>query len=143
MIHPLNTLFVLADAGHARLVSRSHETGDYFTLLERRNDKPQRQRSPGVVFQRFGYGRSTTDHGEGPRSEAKFIRALAQEAAAIAQGGRFVGIALVAPPRIINLLRRCLPPSAKINGELAKDLTKVRDHDLAPWLRDLSAPLAS
>ena len=32
MIRPLNILFLIADAGHARLVSLSRETGDYRTL---------------------------------------------------------------------------------------------------------------
>ena len=66
MIRPLNILFLIADAGHARLVSLSRETGDYRTLVERHSGKPPRKGEPVAVFQSFGHGRHTTQpHGGG------------------------------------------------------------------------------
>lgn len=139
MIRPLNVLFILADAGHGRLVSLSRVTGDYFTVAEHRNGKPPRKGEPVAVFQRFGAGRHTSEQGGGAteRAEADFIRRLAEEAADLSKQGGFTGVALVALPRTLARLRRCLPPTVTVMGELAKDLTKVRDHDLAAWLRDV------
>lgn len=144
MIRPLNILFLIADAGHARLVSLSRETGDYRTLVERHSGRPPRKGEPVAVFQSFGHGRHTTQpHGGGAeRSEAEFLDDIAAEAADLAGKGGFYGLALVAPARVLSALRERVPANM-LAGELAKDLTKVRDHDLAAWLRDVRPATAS
>lgn len=142
MIRPLNVLFLLADGSHGRLVSLSRETGDYFTLVERRNGKLRRKGPPVMVFQRFGQGHDTAELGAGgaARGEADFIASLAGEAAQLAKEGGLSGIALIALPRTLAQLEHCLPPTVTVVGRLAKDLTKVRDHDLAAWRRQVRPP---
>lgn len=145
MIRPLNLLFVLADAGHGRLVGLSRVTGDYFTIVAHLADKPPRKGEPTAVFQSFGEGLDTTEQGDGAvvRAEQDFVRVIAAEAVQVMEQGGFAGIALVAPPRTLAMLKRFLPSNVAVMGELAKDLTKVRDHDLAAWLAHVRPATAS
>lgn len=131
-----NILFVVADGGRVRFVSLSRETGDYHTIADHESGKHAGGRPRGAVFQRFGPGRSATESGGDGQAahDARFADEVAAWAAALVTEHGFEGLALVAPARFLAVLRAALPATARVVGELAKDITKARDCDLAPWL---------
>ena len=133
MTHPLKTLFVIADGSRARWVRRSETADDFVTVEEMKagdagDDDPQGQHA----------------HGNEPETAHKARRAaFAREVAAAlnAQAGRqgFIRLAVVAPAHTLGDIKGGLNTTTRalLAGELAKDLTKVPDHELATWLRPL------
>jgi protein required for attachment to host cells len=69
-----------------------------------------------------------------PHREEKrrFADELAQHLNDAAQAGSYDRLILVAAPKTLGDLRQALGKNAaaKLDGELAKDLTKIPDHDL-------------
>jgi protein required for attachment to host cells len=59
---------------------------------------------------------------------------VAKRAIEASQRGKFAGVVLAAPARLIGLLRQHLEQHAPIAGVIRKDLTKAPDHELAAWL---------
>ena len=70
-----------------------------------------------------------------------FFRGFVYAGRGIAAGsrGRNFRVMLVAAPRVLGDLRKALnaQATAKIGGEIGKDLTQVAVHDLGPHLSDL------
>lgn len=65
-----------------------------------------------------------------------FAKELAEVIGDACQRGDFGALVLVAPPATLGDLRRELgkPALASVKAELAKDLTKLAEHELAPHL---------
>ncbi|HZS81412.1 MAG TPA: host attachment protein [Stellaceae bacterium] len=135
---------VIADGSRARIVAPHDRASAYKTL--RAFDSPEARRSahalgedlPGRVQESAASGR----HAVEPRTdahmhaEAAFLRELATAIVAADQQDSFDHLLLVAQPRVAAALVDQLPHAvkSKITGQLAKDLTKVPDHQLASHL---------
>lgn len=107
---PNKLLFVLTDGGRARLVERSAETGHFVTEEE--------------------IGNHDTD----PRHDKlAFVAQVARRAAEVVRGKGLEGVVLAAPQRLIGPLRNAFNHGPAVVEAMAKDLTKVADHDLSAW----------
>jgi len=142
MTKPLRTQFVIADGGRARWVRRSERADDFVTVKELKADKVEfAGGAPGAVFE------SSTSRSSGlgePGKLAKeqgavFAAELAEALNADAERDAFDRFVLVAPARILSAIGKGLsgPAKARLANSLAKDLTKVPDHELGQWLRPL------
>jgi len=135
---------VIADGARARVLEREsadsglHEVkgldlrADHRPSHEILSDKPPR------AYDRVGAARHAMEPRVDPHRELK--RSFAHEVAAIldtrlAQHA-FNRLVLVAPPQVLGDLRNALSHAvrAKLTAELAKDLTKVPDSELASHL---------
>lgn len=136
----LQTLFVIADGSRARWVKRSAATGDLVTVNELKADplRAPPHGPPGVVFDsQTGRGSGLRDRSEpARRGRARFARELAQGLNALASERGMGRLVVIAPARTLREVLDGLSEEAqpKLAGTLAKDLTKVADHDLTPWL---------
>lgn len=141
-------LYVLADGGRARFVRRSAETGDFTTIDEIDQGRQLRQLreelrgSPRVrTHDSLGDGRHSVGSEDYFRSAKEaFMAQVADRAVVLAQQERLAGVFLVAPSRLLGVLRRNLEGRIPIAGQLRKDLTKSADHDLAAWLGGAPGP---
>ena len=143
-------LYVLADGAHARFVEQSAETKAFVTVHRmdgtRRLEILRAEQRDEQVGRSFESG-SAARHGVG--REDAYRRAKEAFAADVAKTLRTLlaqtspeGVVLVAPPRLLRVLRDGLGSSPPIVAELGKDLTKATDHELGQWLLPLSlAPL--
>ncbi len=140
-------LYLLADGAHARFVEQSPETHAFVTLSQMDGSRrletlrvEQRDEQAGRSFESSGSAR----HGVG-RDDDVYRRAkeafVAQAAAALGDvlsAHPADGVVLVAPARLLHVLRAGLPAGAKVVAELGKDLTKTPDHELGQWLQPLA-----
>jgi protein required for attachment to host cells len=135
----LKFLFIVADGGRARFVTRSTKAEDDFaTIAEHEAGPPPSGGERTAVFSRFGSGRDTTESGGGETLfEKDYVNAVADQAVALAKAQSSMGVVLIAPPKLIASLKHALAGKVVIVGELAKDLTKTPDHQLGDWLRSL------
>jgi len=145
MPRPRNLVYLIADGAHARFVVRS-ESGDFVAI--RQIDGSERLEDARVQLRGEHAGRSFESvggarHGVG-RSEGVYQRvkgAFAREAAGmlnkLAEARACDGVVLVAPKRLLPLLRRDVGPAVSVVAEIAKDLTKTPDHELGRWLTPL------
>ena len=137
-----DTLIVLADAEHARLVRYGPAAG--YVTVDTLASNAAGQRAAELVTDRLGRSfesASPTRHGIAPRHDPRegpreaFARAIAARIAA----ETFDRLLLVAPARTLALLQDTLEPGAraKLAGTLDKDLVKTPDAALAahlhPW----------
>jgi protein required for attachment to host cells len=69
----------------------------------------------------------------------RFAKEMAGLVNSAALENKFDRVILVAPPRVLGNLRQALnaQATAKIGGEIGKDLTQVGVHDLGPHLSDV------
>ena len=145
-----NILFVLADGGRARLVRRSSETGDYVTVRE--IDGGDRIKEVRAWMRTHPAGRSQESGGTsrrsavGPEDPYRQVKTefMAKAAAAAKDFGAehaCEGVVLVATRRLLPILREQFASGPKVLNRLAKDLTKVPDHELPAWLSDLEFAL--
>jgi protein required for attachment to host cells len=140
MTKPLRTQFVVVDGARARWIRRSDETRDLVTDNEIKAAPKAPTGGPqGVVFERAGGGRHAVEQGRGVHEQDPFVLRVAEALNQQAERGAFERLAIVAPARTLNALREELAPAARdrLARSLAKDLTKVPDHDLDRWLRPL------
>lgn len=99
---------------------------------------------PGRVHDSVGQGR----HGMAPPADwhefekERFAKEMAAMVNTAALENKFDRVILVAPPRVLGDLRPALnaQATAKVGGEIGKDLTKLSVHDLGPHLSDLVTP---
>jgi protein required for attachment to host cells len=139
-------IYLLADGAHARFVEQSSENGAFVTFKEMDGSKAlakfraeERDHQPGRSFESGASARHSVGR------ENNFRRAKEEFAASVAESLNeylshhgFEGVVLVAPPRLLSVLRADLTPKAKIVAELGKDLTKAADHTLGEWLGPLA-----
>jgi protein required for attachment to host cells len=149
--------FLIADGEHARLVERDPDTHAYRTLWTqgaeaRPHGAAVHDAPPGRVQESVGSARHAVTPKTDPHLKAKanFAHAAAAEANAAAARAGCHPVVLVAPARLLPDFRAGLTAGRDAGSEafdLAKDLVKTRDHDLAehldPIVRSIAArPLA-
>ena len=90
---------------------------------------------PGRTFDRTGEGRHAKEPQSDPHRNAKrdFAHAVAARLDDAHKRNAFDRLVLVAPPQALGDLRACLDNGvrAKVSAELNKDLTHLKDHELA------------
>jgi protein required for attachment to host cells len=151
MVHRQRLLYVLADGAHARFVERSPETHAFVTVhrmdgshrleivrAEQRDEQVGRSFESGSAA-RHGVGREDGYR----RAKEAFAVDVAKTLRELVGRTTPEGVVLVAPPRLLKVLRVGLGATAHVAAELGKDLTKTPDHELGEWLSPLNlTPLA-
>lgn len=139
-------LYLLADGAHARFVEQSAETKAFVTI--RRIDgsgrldavrEEQRDEQAGRSFE----SGSTARHGVGRedvyrRAKEAFAADVGKTLHALVGEMSADSVVLVAPPRLLRVLRASAGSSVPVAAELGKDLIKTPDHELGEWLSPLS-----
>ncbi|HEV2303344.1 MAG TPA: host attachment protein, partial [Stellaceae bacterium] len=96
---------------------------------------------PGRAFESAGGARHAVAPRTDPHRRAKtdFAQILAEEIVRARQQGAFDRLALVAPPPILAAIKEHLDAECerRLDGELAKDLTKLPEAELRRRLVDL------
>ena len=98
-------------------------------------DKPGRTHSPGGARQTSYQPREDWHAFE----KGKFATEIAQILNRQAEAHAFDQLVLVAPPKIMGILRAALkgPVGSRVVAEVVKDLTHLSDHELKPHLADV------
>ena len=94
-------------------------------------DLHDRYRNPAVHSLRW---RSRPAGAARPLAKEAFVVAVADRAVVLVRQNRLAGVYVAAPPALMSLLRERLAASVRVSGVIGKDLTKVPDHELGPWL---------
>lgn len=142
---PTRTWVLIADGARARILENDgpgrglkEVPGAAFSAEHAATHDIVRDRS-GRTHESVGPGRSAIEAHSDPHRELKrkFADLLAGELASAL--GRYDRLVLVAAPVTLGDLRAALTDQvrAKITGELASDLTKTPDHEVAAHLKDL------
>jgi protein required for attachment to host cells len=142
---------LVADAAQAQVYSSKPHLKDL--RLERRIDNPRgRARPQELVSDRQGRyserGRSTVRSAMEPKSdpheveEERFAHELAELLRAGLNARAYDGLALIAPPDFLGVLKNVVPAQVqqRVVSSVAKDLTKVGVRDLPSHLDGISMP---
>ncbi len=149
MVMHHNQCFVVADGGHARFVKPASDNAlhtvvavDSATVHKRSHDLGSDH--PGRSFEsatpaRHAHSPHTDPH---DAEKSKFAKLVAARICEESTQGEFNELVLVAPTHILKELQDGLdkPTEAKLIGTLAKDLTKVPDHELWSHLKHWVRP---
>ena len=141
---PTRSWIVIADGAQVRILE-NEGPGKGLTPLpaEEMHQTLHRSRDinadrPGRTHDRMGPGRHSMEPTSDPHREEKrhFAEALAGHLNAEALKQRYDRLVLVAPPKTLGDLRQALSKeaAAKVDGELAKNLIKIPDSELAGHL---------
>jgi protein required for attachment to host cells len=144
--------FVIADAGRARLVRRRSEDGSYVTVQTLEPSDPDlparldRGEQAGRVVESSGVRRHKIELRVDPhaRAELAFAKEIFQRLDDLLKAKEIEAFVLVAPTRMLNALQEEMAPAlaGAVAGRLAKDLTKVPDHDLLDHLNSVDLRMA-
>jgi protein required for attachment to host cells len=113
---PHDALVLVAD-GRKVLFFRNHGDEDQIDLRTEAHDARENQRkdreiktdAPGLVQQSFGSGRSTYEETDFQQQEEdRWIKDAAEELKERALRNDFDALAIVAPPKALGVLRKCL-----------------------------------
>jgi len=113
---PHNALVLVAD-GRKMLFFRNHGDENQIDLRTESHDARRYQRkdreiktdAPGLVQQSFGSGRSTYEEPDFQQQEEdRWIKDAAEELKKRVLRGDFEALAIVAPPRALGVLKKCL-----------------------------------
>jgi len=112
---PHNALVLVAD-GRKMLFFRNHGDEDQIDLRteahdarDERKDREIKTDAPGVVQQSFGSGRSTYEESDFQQQEEdRWIKDAADGLKERALRNDFDALAIVAPPKALGVLRKCL-----------------------------------
>jgi protein required for attachment to host cells len=113
---PHNALVLVAD-GRKMLFFRNHGDEDQIDLRTEAHDARKHQRkdreiktdAPGTVQQSFGSGRSTYEEPDFQQQEEdRWIKDAAEELKDRVLRNDFDALAIVAPPKALGVLRKCL-----------------------------------
>ncbi len=133
------TLYLIADGGRVRYVER---TGPgHFTTFRKFVSAHMHEKASELVRDRparVQESATTSRHGIEPRIkprdkiEHEFIQAIAEDLREDTTIGNFDNLVIVAPPKLLKLLRKSLPSAltTKLVKSIDKDLTKIPDSDL-------------
>jgi protein required for attachment to host cells len=144
---PTRTWIVVADSGRAHVLENlgpgkgAHRVSglDLETDLPPTRDIVTDQQTR--TFESAGPGRHPVTPKTDPREQLKerFLQDLADRLDERLAAGDLDRIILVAPPHALGVLRGAISDKLKgvVTGEVAKDLTKTPDHDLASHLTDV------
>ena len=144
---PTQTWILIADGARARILQNDgpgkglHEIpggtfhGNHAATHDIMSDRT------GRSYSSVGPGRSAIEAHSDPHRELKkqFAHQLADALADGLQRKAYDRLVIVAAPSALGDLRAALSDQvrAKVTGELAKDLTKTPDGDVAEYLRDV------
>ena len=142
MTKPLKTHFLIADGAHARWVERSHDAADDFVTIKELKAEPHYRMAPTGVSFDSSSGRPSNIE---PRTSVasherdKFAAEVAEAINLKAADATYDRLSIVAPARVLAAIKKHLTAAAshKLGKTVAKDLTKVPDHELKTWLRPL------
>ncbi len=112
---PHNALVLVAD-GRKMLFFRNHGDENQIDLRtethdarKQRKDREIKTDAPGMTRQSFGYGRSTYEEADFKQQEEdRWIKDAAEELKARVLRNDFDSVAIVAPPRALGVLKKCL-----------------------------------
>ena len=112
---PHHALVLVAD-GRKMLLFRNHGDENQIDLRteahddrEERKDREIKSDAPGTVKQSFGFGRSTYEEPDFQQQEEdRWIKDAAEELKARALRNDFAALAIVAPPKALGVLKKCL-----------------------------------
>jgi protein required for attachment to host cells len=112
---PHNALVLVAD-GRKMLFFRNRGDEEQMDLRteahdarEDRKDREIKTDAPGTVQQSFGYGRSTYEEPDFQQQEEdRWIKDAAEELKKRALRNDFDALAIVAPPKALGVLKKCL-----------------------------------
>jgi protein required for attachment to host cells len=113
---PHNALVLVAD-GRKMLFFRNHGDENQIDLRTEAHDARRHQRkdreiktdAPGTVKQSFGFGRSTYEEPDFQQQEEdRWVRDAAEELKARVLRNDFDSLAIVAPPKALGVLKKCL-----------------------------------
>ena len=141
--------FVIADGGHVRFVKPASDNAphtieaiDATTVHKKSHDLVSDR--PGRVHESSGVVRHAIAPRHDPHELAKthFAHFIGERLNTDNTAGAFEELILVAPAQIMAEIRDKLDTltAAKVVGTLAKDLTKVPDHELYPHLTEWLPP---
>lgn len=146
---PIRTWILIADGARARVLENTGPGRGLHAIdgLSFERDCPPTHEivddREGRSFSSVGPGRSAMEPTSDPRRLLKrdFVRGLAQMLGDGLQSDRFDRLVIVAAPQALGDLRAALPEGvrSKVVGELAQDLTKTPDHELAAHLEKVLA----
>ena len=142
-------LFILADGGRARFVERDPDTRVFRTVQEIDGAGPlaearaERRRNPAVRSVQSATGASHTTGPEDPyrQTKAAFAAGVAIAAVQALKARGEHALILVAPARILSVLREAVGATAPVADTLDRDLTKAPDIELERWLAPLERAL--
>ena len=112
---PHNALVLVAD-GRKMLLFRNQGDENQIDLRteshdarKERKDRDIKTDAPGLVKQSAGFGRSTYEETDfHQQEEDRWIKDAADELKARALRGDFTALAIVAPPKALGVLKKCL-----------------------------------
>ena len=112
---PHNALVLVAD-GRKTLFFRNHGDENQIDLRteahdsrDQRKDREIKSDAPGTVKQSFGFGHSTYEESDFQQQEEdRWIKDAADELKARVLRGDFEALAIVAPPKALGVLKKCL-----------------------------------
>lgn len=149
MVKHLKLWVVVADGEHARILA-PREDGELRTQ-ERVDLKNAHLRAADLVSDRPGRVQESANaarHAAAPRTDPheaakeRFAKNFGAFLLHASRSGAFDELVLVAPSHILADLRESLdkPALDKLRGAVAKDLTKIPDHELQPHLHEWVRP---
>lgn len=139
------TWFCVADAGTARIKQQMALRGplESIATLNHAPYEHGRYEEAGKTQESVGGSRHGFQDADGPirREKREFAAVVAEYLDAAARRGAYHRLVLAAPPKFLGDLRAALGTKAKalVAGEIAKDLTKESDAELAARVADLAA----
>ena len=112
---PHNALIMVAD-GRKLLFFRNHGDENQIDLRteahdqrDERKDRDIKSDAPGTVKQSYGYGHSTYEETDfHQQEEDRWVKEAAEELKARVLRGDFGALAIVAPPKALGVLKKCL-----------------------------------
>jgi len=112
---PHNALVLVAD-GRKMLFFRNHGDENQIDLRTEAHDERQERKdreiktdAPGTTKQSGGYGRSTYEEADfRQQEEDRWIKDAAEELRARALRNDFDALAIVAPPKALGVLKKCM-----------------------------------
>ena len=144
---PHNALVLVAD-GRKMLFFRNHGDEEHIDLRteahderEDRKDSDIKTDSPGAIHQSAGYGRSTYEETDfHQQEEDRWIKDAADELKDRALRNDFDSLAIVAPPKALGVLRKCL--HKEVEKRLAFTVNKEMSGRPVPDIEALIADAA-
>jgi protein required for attachment to host cells len=148
---PHNALVLVAD-GRKMLFFRNHGDENQIDLRteahearKERKDREIKTDAPGMTRQSFGYGRSTYEEADFQKQEEdRWIKDAAEELKARVLRGDFEALAIVAPPRALGTLKKCLHKEVqkRIVCAVNKEMSGRPIPDIEALLNGQTAPEA-
>jgi|SRR5690349_5957754 protein required for attachment to host cells len=146
---PHNGLVLVAD-GRKTLFFRNHGDENHIDLRTESHDARQdrkeryfRTDAPGTMKQSFGFGHSTYEETNFQQQEEdRWIKDAADELKARALRNDFDALAIVAPPRSLGILKKCLHKEVerRIVCTVNKEMSGRPIPDIEALLNDHLAP---